>query len=160
MIKSCECGCGMMSNISDIEEYSKMDLTDEEKEAIKRFKIGIKPCYSTGICGSLTCGYGILDDYGYWEFPLISKYWSKEMQMLEEKPYIEKTITTVKRMYNPQYGNDKVCECGHSYYRHFDSYEHMEDVGCKYCGCRDFEEQAVVIDTFMNSFEENLKVLG
>lgn len=31
---------------------------------------GIKPTFSTGICGSTTCGYGDLDEYGYWEFPL------------------------------------------------------------------------------------------
>ena len=40
--------------------------------------------------------------------------------------------------YNPNYGDDKKCECGHDYYRHFDTYEDMLPVGCKYCECRRF----------------------
>jgi hypothetical protein len=44
-------------------------LTPEEI-AIKKWNAGIKPSFSTGVCESLTCGYGILDDSGYWEFPL------------------------------------------------------------------------------------------
>lgn len=39
-------------------------------EAIRRFRDGEKPSYSTGICESITAGYGRLDQYGYWEFPL------------------------------------------------------------------------------------------
>lgn len=46
------------------------DLSENELEAIRRFDSGEKPCYSTGICGSTTCGYGKLDPNGYWEFPL------------------------------------------------------------------------------------------
>ena len=37
--------------------------------------------------------------------------------------------------------DDLMCKCGHPYYRHFDSYEDMEFVVCKYCGCRDFKEK-------------------
>jgi hypothetical protein len=44
--------------------------TEEEAEAIRRLEAGEKPTYSTGICGSLTCGYGKLDENGYWEFPI------------------------------------------------------------------------------------------
>jgi hypothetical protein len=44
------------------------------------------------------------------------------------------------RPYDPEFGDDRVCECGHSYYRHFDSYEHMEPIGCKYCSCYKFKE--------------------
>ncbi len=49
--------------------------------------------------------------------------------------------------YNPQFGDEKECvavdpetgeACGHPYYRHFDTYEDMLPVGCKYCGCRTF----------------------
>ena len=57
-----------------------------------------------------------------------------------EKPYIEKTIVTVVREYNPEFGDDRKCQCGHAYYRHFDTYEDMADVGCKYCDCRTFTE--------------------
>ena len=48
------------------------ELTDlvVEYEAKRRWEDGELPSFSTGICGSLTCGYGKLDDYGYWEFPL------------------------------------------------------------------------------------------
>jgi hypothetical protein len=44
-------------------------MTNEEI-ATERYKAGEKPSYSTGICGSITCGYGKLDQNGYWEFPL------------------------------------------------------------------------------------------
>ena len=47
----------------------------------------------------------------------------------------------VIRVYNPQYGDDRVCKCGHTYYRHFDPYEDMEAVGCKYCMCGTFTER-------------------
>lgn len=46
--------------------------------------------------------------------------------------------------YNPNYGDDRLCVCGHPYHRHFDPYENMENVGCKYrgsCGCEGFVEQ-------------------
>jgi len=55
--------------------------------------------------------------------------------MSEEKPYLFKKITVEKRMYNPDYGDDRLCKCDHPYYRHFDSYEDMIPVGCKYCEC-------------------------
>lgn len=47
--------------------------------------------------------------------------------------------------YNPGFGDERLCECGHSYYRHFDTYEDMEPVGCKYCTydeCGAFKEAA------------------
>lgn len=53
-------------------------------------------------------------------------------------PYLLETHTTVEKVYNPLYGDDKVCVCGHTYYRHFDSYDEMSNVGCKYCSCHDF----------------------
>ncbi len=33
---------------------------------------------------------------------------------------------------------DEECACGHTYYRHFDSYDDMRPVGCKYCDCAIF----------------------
>jgi hypothetical protein len=42
--------------------------------------------------------------------------------------------------YNPQFGDDKLCACGHRYYRHFDTYEDMAPVGCKYCGCPEWHD--------------------
>lgn len=40
--------------------------------------------------------------------------------------------------YNPDYNEDAKCECGHAYYRHFDTYEDMYPCGCKYCSCGEF----------------------
>ena len=57
-------------------------------------------------------------------------------------PYLMKTITTVIRLYNSQFGDQRKCVCGHSYERHFDGYEEPDeqDVGCKYCDCHTFVE--------------------
>ena len=41
--------------------------------------------------------------------------------------------------YDPQFGDDLVCKCSHTYYRHFDTYEKMAPVGCKYCDCGRFK---------------------
>jgi hypothetical protein len=74
--------------------------------------------------------------------------YGEDIQVLKEEvvsqgpdaPYIETEVTLkVKfRKYNAEYGDDKICKCGHSYYRHFDSYEGMAPVGCKYCPCDEF----------------------
>jgi|GEM_PF-1080029 len=61
-----------------------------------------------------------------------------------EKPYlIVKKVTTVEK-YNPCYGNARICECGHFYYRHFDSYDDMRNIGCKYCSCCTFIEKDAI----------------
>lgn len=57
---------------------------------------------------------------------------------IEEQPYIE-TVSIIKESrYNPNYGDDRLCKCGHPYYRHFDTYDNMTNVGCKYCQCGQF----------------------
>lgn len=58
---------------------------------------------------------------------------------VEQKPYLEKILIELE--YNPLYGDQRICQCGHMYYRHFDSYERMSNVGCKYCKCRYFREK-------------------
>ena len=58
----------------------------------------------------------------------------------KDTPYIE-TEVVVKANFkenNPKYGDEKLCKCGHPYHRHFDSYEGMAPVGCKYCRCDEF----------------------
>lgn len=61
-----------------------------------------------------------------------------------DRPYLIKSIDiNVEYKYNPKYGDDRECECGHPYYRHFDTYEQMEVVGCKYCHCGEFKEQII-----------------
>jgi hypothetical protein len=59
--------------------------------------------------------------------------------MSNEKPYLVEVVEIYK--YNPCYGDDRICKCGHPYYRHFDSYDNNAPVGCKYCDCRTFEEK-------------------
>lgn len=39
------------------------------------YRLGLhknRPCYSTGIHGGTTCGYGELSHNGYWQFPVRS----------------------------------------------------------------------------------------
>jgi hypothetical protein len=71
----------------------------------------------------------------------IAEYENKESNTdTEEKPYIETLGLKIKLQYNPKYGDHRECNCGHPYHRHFDSYEEMSVVGCKYCGCFIFQE--------------------
>ena len=46
--------------------------------ASDKFRSGVKPSYSTGICGSTTAGYGYLDQNGYFQFPLYVNQTSHE----------------------------------------------------------------------------------
>lgn len=60
-----------------------------------------------------------------------------------EHPYLITRYVQIieNKSYNPNYGDDRVCKCGHKYYRHFDTYESMYACGCKYCRCYEFEEE-------------------
>lgn len=44
------------------------------------------------------------------------------------------------RVWNPDADQAATCECGHPYHRHFDGYDDMAPVGCKYCSCSQFIE--------------------
>lgn len=59
--------------------------------------------------------------------------------------------------YDANFGDEKVCTCGHSYYRHFDTYEDMAPIGCKYCDCHVFEERPKSAGGY--GFERHGKVL-
>ena len=48
---------------------------------------------------------------------------------------------TIKAKYDPSYGGERLCYCGHSYERHFDGYEGDAHVGCKYCRCNVFGDR-------------------
>ena len=57
-------------------------------------------------------------------------------KMKEHLAALENLINTLSLVaYNPTYGDTKLCTCGHLYYRHFDTYDGMRPVGCKYCEC-------------------------
>jgi predicted O-methyltransferase YrrM len=51
---------------------------------------------------------------------------------------IKLLTSSLRPEYDPSFGDERECSCGHQYYRHFDSYEGMEPVGCKYCECLQF----------------------
>lgn len=62
------------------------------------------------------------------------------LEELQEKPepellsMINAAIeTTLNDMYDPQFGDNRLCVCSHPYYRHFDTYDNMAPIGCKYC---------------------------
>ncbi len=57
----------------------------------------------------------------------------------------------LEKKYNPNYKDEVPCRCGHSYNKHFDSYENMEAVGCKYCDCYEYIPETR--DDFTRNFE-------
>jgi hypothetical protein len=65
------------------------------------------------------------------------------IEPVKEEPYLVSAKVEYDVRYNPKYGDDRTCECGHPYYRHFDTYEDMAPVGCKYCQCSEFVEARV-----------------
>lgn len=77
--------------------------------------------------------------------------------MKKQEPYIIREVTHIVREYNPEYGDDRICECGHSYGRHFDSWEDMEPVGCKYCDCYEFVEIEDGKDTIADAGDQGYK---
>lgn len=63
------------------------DLTEEQfnhnqEVAYEKYKSGEEPKYSKGICEAVTAGYGKLDNYGYWEYPLIVDQVTLEIETL------------------------------------------------------------------------------
>ena len=59
------------------------------------------------------------------------------------EPYIEGLNIGREIEWNSKYPQNTECECGHTYYRHFDSYEEMDACGCKYCGCYGFKPKTL-----------------
>lgn len=47
------------------------------------------------------------------------------------------TATSAKT-YDRNFGDEATCKCGHPYCKHFDTYDDMAPVGCKYCECEEF----------------------
>ncbi|QGH79455.1 hypothetical protein SEA_LIMPID_144 [Streptomyces phage Limpid] len=47
----------------------------------------------------------------------------------------------IARMWDENHDQDALCKCSHPYHRHFDSYEDMYPIGCKYCECDTFEQR-------------------
>jgi len=74
----------------------------------------------------------------------------------DELPYIITERIVIDRAYNPKYGDGRICECGHPYYRHFDTYENMYPCGCKYCPCFEFKEDDGTMKQFL-FYKKNFK---
>jgi hypothetical protein len=55
--------------------------------------------------------------------------------MSDEPPYLFEAKVVHTRKYNPKYGDDRLCICGHPYHRHFDWSENYQPTGCKHCEC-------------------------
>lgn len=55
--------------------------------------------------------------------------------------YDKLKLVAPRKTYDPNFGDNRICVCGHTYARHFDPYEDNAPVGCKYCGCRYFIEE-------------------
>lgn len=47
----------------------------------------------------------------------------------------------IEIMWDKDRDQEEMCDCGHPYYRHFDSYEDMAPIGCKYCPCFTFKKK-------------------
>ena len=116
-----------------VEIYGNEKLSDLTKKYGDDFSILINHYYEDT---TVYVAYQELEtDIEYKERIEREKYYR---EMKEQSPYIcEEVIRTIKK-YNPEYGDDRICRCGHQYYRHFDTYEDMYACGCKYCECNEF----------------------
>lgn len=80
-------------------------------------------------------------EHGNYNCALIESL-TMQLKILEERLPASYTNAEpyINGEYNPEYGDNRLCKCGHTYDRHFDSYDDMYPVGCKYCACSKFEE--------------------
>jgi hypothetical protein len=85
---------------------------------------------------------------------LVKLYECDGFEDSSNKPYIETITIETTIKYNPNYGDDIECKCGHPYYRHFDTYEDMYPCGCKYCQCYGFESLSEIRDSIINKILE------
>lgn len=76
---------------------------------------------------------------------------------MSKLPYIETTRIVVDKAYNPDYGDNRICKCGHPYHRHFDGYDNNRAVGCKYCDCFEFELNDKYVNYIVTTQGQNPK---
>lgn len=85
---------------------------------------------------------------------LVEEYEKTDDSSTEQTPYFQEFTLNKEIKYNPNYGDDRTCKCGHVYYRHFDTYEEMYACGCKYCQCDGFVEATPAELEAINKAEE------
>lgn len=85
---------------------------------------------------------------------LVKLYECDGFEDSSNKPYIETITIETTIKYNPNYGDDIECKCGHPYYRHFDTYDDNNPCGCKYCRCYVFESLSEIRDSIINKILE------
>jgi len=97
---------------------------------------------------------GERDEDGNWNVPEWAIQKARELnRVLNSTTSVD--FSHVER-YDKDYGDSKLCECEHQYHRHFDSYEDMSPVGCKYCDCdtfREKQEDPVVTEDIDDAFD-------
>lgn len=72
-----------------------------------------------------------MHDYASWD--VFVAYSQGLLVERTESPYILRTRSM--EIHNPEFPEGAICNCGHKYYRHFDTHDDMLPVGCKYCLC-------------------------
>lgn len=61
---------------------------------------------------------------------------------INQRAAINRANEILDRIWNPDHDQYANCaQCDHAYARHFDSYEDMEPIGCKYCHCQTFQDK-------------------
>jgi hypothetical protein len=69
----------------------------------------------------------------------LSEHLRKNFNLVSER-LKNQLDTKIARLWDENHDQNAKCECGHVYHRHFDSWEDMEPIGCKYCQCDTFKE--------------------
>lgn len=60
---------------------------------------------------------------------------------MSDNPYLEELFMYTTKKYNPNYGDDRMCVCGHRYIKHFEIYDRPVPRPCRNCECPEFVEQ-------------------
>jgi hypothetical protein len=83
-------------------------------------------------------------DYAQLIVRILENYQSSSIEDLRRiSETVEMLESKISRAWNPNHDQKAVCECGHPYHRHFDGYEDMASVGCKYCECYTFTTRTI-----------------
>jgi hypothetical protein len=79
---------------------------------------------------------------------------------MSEEPYLRREQVIIHKEYNPEYGDDKKCRCGHPYYRHFDSWEDCECQEFVPTGPQEFGDVIFTITTVRHALAAGNRAVG